>query len=640
MFRSPQDITSSDSDLSTEGEPLVGDGEGQRTAADGPKVDAEDGLGRDQGPEVAGSSASGMIPEQDAAGHSNFIYHTLLEQFCVTRALKKLNSEDPASCRYSETDPEVVALGRAFYAQLSVQLGQHGMIGSGYEGDALQGIRSGYLQGLDYMLEKAMDEAAPAIDGVTTVSTATASGGAGHQPLLSSGPESRPVLAARVAIPETQAPLSGALVDMYLGSSPPGIPAGPLVRLSPTSGLSKDLSMPASRYASDFRELGFLGQGGYGRVYQVVNHLDGQHYAVKKITLSPKRLKKLQDGGMNELEALLREIRTLASLEHHNVVRYYSGWVEQTLDAAREARRLFTSPPRRARPDLAGIKETLEDEHQDVDFAEELVAEDEDGILFAFSADMDRQSRGEVGNSIGPGTAAVSSTLNKQSFAKSLGEDDDDDVELIQRDFGPISAGRTTTDTYSSNGVFSDEFSEQAESRIAKQHSEPTMTLHIQMSLHPLSLSKYLFPDVCADKAKQEPALRHCYHVEPSLRLMLAILSGVEYLHGQNVIHRDLKPGNIFLATHDEAPASAGCVNLRSCRQCDPQQKRCKYIVPRIGDFGLVAKIAPNEEPSTRPVGTTFYRPAFSSKLIDGKLDVFALGIVLFETLCKFETST
>ncbi|OLY85640.1 Eukaryotic translation initiation factor 2-alpha kinase 1 [Smittium mucronatum] len=73
-----------------------------------------------------------------------------------------------------------------------------------------------------------------------------------------------------------------------------------------------------SRYAEDFYEGKRLGKGGFGEVFEVQNKLDNRLYAVKKIKIKRE----------STLEKTLREIKVLARLDHPNIVRYYSSWVE------------------------------------------------------------------------------------------------------------------------------------------------------------------------------------------------------------------------------------------------------------------------------------------------------------------------
>ncbi|OAC99405.1 hypothetical protein MUCCIDRAFT_121037, partial [Mucor lusitanicus CBS 277.49] len=75
------------------------------------------------------------------------------------------------------------------------------------------------------------------------------------------------------------------------------------------------------RYNNDFVQVGMLGRGGFASAYKARNKLDDIEYAIKKIRL----LDQEEDDGYDKI---FREIKNLARLEHHNVVRYYSSWLE------------------------------------------------------------------------------------------------------------------------------------------------------------------------------------------------------------------------------------------------------------------------------------------------------------------------
>lgn len=79
-------------------------------------------------------------------------------------------------------------------------------------------------------------------------------------------------------------------------------------------------SLLNSRYLNDFEELRPLGHGGFGHVVLCKNKLDGRQYAVKMIPLKDK------SPPVND--RILREVATLARLQHQHVVRYYQAWIE------------------------------------------------------------------------------------------------------------------------------------------------------------------------------------------------------------------------------------------------------------------------------------------------------------------------
>jgi len=86
-----------------------------------------------------------------------------------------------------------------------------------------------------------------------------------------------------------------------------------------------------ARYASEFVELAVLGKGGFGSVFQCRNVLDGREYAIKKVAIR-RDAKISQEDFSRRLQRTLREVKSLALLDHPNIVRYYTAWLEQTKD--------------------------------------------------------------------------------------------------------------------------------------------------------------------------------------------------------------------------------------------------------------------------------------------------------------------
>jgi len=73
-----------------------------------------------------------------------------------------------------------------------------------------------------------------------------------------------------------------------------------------------------SRYEQDYTEEARLGKGGFGEVFRARKMIDGQLYAIKKITQKSKET----------LSEILKEVRLLSQMNHPSVVRYYNTWLE------------------------------------------------------------------------------------------------------------------------------------------------------------------------------------------------------------------------------------------------------------------------------------------------------------------------
>jgi len=104
--------------------------------------------------------------------------------------------------------------------------------------------------------------------------------------------------------------------------------------------------------------------------------------------------------------------------------------------------------------------------------------------------------------------------------------------------------------------------------------------------------------------------------VERASRLLDQICGAVEHAHGKNVIHRDLKPGNIMLVAGEHGEHEEETI--------------------RILDFGIAKVLDATLGINTQVAGTYYYTsPEQLTKgaAIDRRADIYSLGVVLYQTL-------
>ncbi|KAF9892471.1 hypothetical protein FE257_001580 [Aspergillus nanangensis] len=677
MFRSAAELSSSSSDSSsnegdheivpTSNAPIGGETSPITRGAMSPPLLQGEEFGN-----YPGDSNSQSPLEAEPQKHANLMTAALLEFFCLSRAADLLNAQPCSQMRFTRDSPEVRYLGQKMYAYKSQFLASHGVLSEGIDTDSWGTTRQYYRDNLDVLGVSALEDLDLAenlgqVPGRSTTGDVVLASKTVKSVQLSTkepaGPSERSLrrprlsdIGKRLTSAERIGPLEHIRLD------PRSLPTQslPLSNNSPVSFPLFDNPPPTlrmSRYAMEFSEVKVLGRGSFGEVYHVKNHIDGQSYAVKKIPLSQKRLEQLQCGGENQLEGIMKEIRTLARLEHTNVVRYYGAWVEQAHVSG-----VMPMPPR---PETT-IKREFE--QPDSNMLSHESAEDESfGIVFenSESADVVQVASSIEDESIVSSRprrrsshATATSRSSKKSSARSL-DDDEDDIESIPRQFSAPSHGQFSS-FGATDDIFTDGLShDPAKLQVQRQRDGsqiPAVVLHIQMSLHPISLGSYLNTQSYAAPSENHAIpRRHCFHLIASLKLILSIISGVEYLHSKGIVHRDLKPANIFLSSSEKK-------DLDGCPSCQVKTPlTSSYCHPRIGDFGLVADMSHLNEPAESPkinriVGTEFYRPPLSRNVsgalddlpeseeendfyrIDETLDIYALGVILFELLYRLNT--
>ncbi|XP_059510046.1 eukaryotic translation initiation factor 2-alpha kinase 1 isoform X2 [Stegostoma tigrinum] len=422
-----------------------------------------------------------------------------------------------------------------------------------------------------------------------------------------------------------------------------------------------------SRYMNEFEEIERLGKGSYGKVYKVRNKLDRQLYAIKKIVM--KKITRY------DCMKVLREVKVLAGLQHPHIVGYHTAWMEHIQPPPLKSNQIPVS-------NLCALKgpsgqedcrdssiQNIETSSSSIIFAEtssvagergplsrsKLVEEEmctntsweSDNQIFFYGGDCAASC---VNAGIHQPPASLPRVKNIQAHSSLLSskcpsfethivknkldplfeavetetEDIDRDKEKVTGAIEEISGSSSYANANSSL---------EDGSLFADMHNESKMQfhlmLHIQMQLCERSLQDWILDR--NRRSTEGLSLTDPFSLvdpECTIHIFRQLLEGVHFIHSKGVMHRDLKPRNIFLHGPD-----------------------CHV---RIGDFGLacsdiITKVSEQwpattkltDSKHTSGVGTCLYASPEQLKgsSYDFKSDMYSVGIILLELFQPFGTT-
>ena len=376
-----------------------------------------------------------------------------------------------------------------------------------------------------------------------------------------------------------------------------------------------------SRLNADFAITDKLGSGAWGTVIRVRHNIDGKEYAIKKI-----RIKSAESG-----ESQLREIRMLAGLQHENINRYHSAWldfeIKGSVNNGTVLRENETSYPE-TEASNSGNNQNLINPNifQEQDQSEPFVFQHQEptnpiGFKDKEETESSVERNDDCESSIMSGFTHIGSQkpfVNKFALTRNhLAINTNNIIKntLIRQHSFPFSNTPFWPKSYIPKSLET-----KVVAKIQPIEPELTCIMCIQLELCETNLGEWLFKrnNICRtiDRLTESD-------ISIARDFDLQFFRGLNYLHSKGCLHRDIKPKNILLTNN--------CTVLKIC-----DFGLSKYAISDLECESGINSISKH----TCHVGTRRYA---SPEQVRGgnytvQTDIFSSALVMLELFYPFTT--
>ena len=306
-----------------------------------------------------------------------------------------------------------------------------------------------------------------------------------------------------------------------------------------------------SRFFNDFTIIKKLGKGGEGSVFEVKNNFDMQHYAIKRIILRLNQNKQKED--INEIN---NELYVLSRHKSPYLVRYYQAWIED-----------FNKEDYQDDSDFEGIEEISTISKRKVSFDEKSKSTLEKGQT---------NTKNYLSDGVDTSSEEEEEEEEENQKLDIWGDDDEDEEE-------------EKSEKVKENKKEEQKVIKKAEDK--KKKNESKLNNKIRSNKEKIQLKiLYIQMELCGNKTLRYAIDNNQLKTDDiKWKYISQLLEAIQYVHARGCIHRDLKPGNIFIDNDNDI---------------------------KLGDFGLVSVHSNVKAEKNNFWSGSFFRNNTNSKLV------------------------